>query len=478
MEYEIVIGLEIHAELKTRSKMFCSCRNEFGAKPNTLVCPVCLGMPGTLPVMNRTAVEYAVRAGLAMNCRISAFSKMDRKNYFYPDLPKAYQISQYDLPLCHDGYVHIDVDGQLKRIGIERIHLEEDAGKLIHDACADGSLVDYNRCGVPLIEIVSRPDIRSPEEARIFLETVKTILEYVEVSDCKMQEGSLRADVNLSVRKPGEPLGTRTEMKNINSLHAVQRAAQAEADRQAAVLEGGGCVVQETRRWDDARCESFTMRSKEEAMDYRYFPEPDLVPVVIEQEWLEEIRKSLPELPLSRIRRYTEDFGIPRYDAHLITQSRSLADLFETAAGICGNPKLVSNWIMTDILRRINEDRDFLKKSGLDGTNLGRVMLLLDKGDITPNAAKTVLDVLAAEGGDPDAIIEKKGLRVQRDEGLIARVIGEILEQNPQAVNDYVSGKEKAFGFLMGRIMGALKGRADAGQVRNLLKERLDACRK
>ena len=474
MEYEIVIGLEIHAELKTRTKMFCNCRNEFGAKPNTLVCPVCLAMPGALPAMNRTAVEYAIRAGLAMNCSISSFTKMDRKNYFYPDLPRAYQISQYDRPLCYDGYVDIDVNGQYKRIGIERIHLEEDAGKLIHDACVTGSLVDYNRCGVPLIEIVSRPDISSPEEARIFLETIKTILEYVEVSDCKMQEGSLRADVNLSVRKPGDPLGTRTEMKNINSLHAVQRAAQAEADRQAAIISDGGSIIQETRRWDDSRGESYSMRNKEEALDYRFFPEPDLVPVVIDQELIDEIRKSLPELPTSRKDRYINDFGIPWYDAQLITQSRPLAAMFETAVGVCGNPKLVSNWIMTDIMRRINENKDFLSVSSLDGKKLGRVLILLDKGDITPNSAKEVLDILALEGGDPDAIIEKRGLKVQRDENLIAKAVGEVLDQNPQAVADYRSGKEKAFGFLMGRIMAALKGRSDPAQVREMLIQHLN----
>jgi aspartyl-tRNA(Asn)/glutamyl-tRNA(Gln) amidotransferase subunit B len=474
MEYEIVIGLEIHAELKTRTKMFCNCRNEFGAKPNTLVCPVCLAMPGALPAMNRTAVEYAIRAGLAMNCSISSFTKMDRKNYFYPDLPRAYQISQYDRPLCYDGYVDIDVNGQYKRIGIERIHLEEDAGKLIHDACVTGSLVDYNRCGVPLIEIVSRPDISSPEEARIFLETIKTILEYVEVSDCKMQEGSLRADVNLSVRKPGDLLGTRTEMKNINSLHAVLRAAQAEADRQAAIISDGGSIIQETRRWDDSRGESYSMRNKEEALDYRFFPEPDLVPVVIEKERIEEIRKDLPELPTSRKDRYINDFGIPWYDAQLITQSRPLADMFETAVGVCGNPKLVSNWIMTDIMRRINEDKDFLSVSSLDGKKLGRVLDLLHKGDITPNSAKEILDILALEGGDPDAIIEKRGLKVQRDESLIAKAVGEVLDQNPQAVADYRSGKEKAFGFLMGRTMAALKGRADPAQVREMLIHHLN----
>lgn len=474
MEYETVIGLEIHSELKTGSKIFCGCKNEFGGEPNTQTCPVCLGMPGTLPVLNRTAVEFAVKAGLAMNCKISSFSKMDRKNYFYPDLPKAYQISQYDLPICYDGYVDIELNGEIKRIGIERIHMEEDAGKLIHDPYAQGSLVDYNRCGVPLIEIVSRPDMRSPEEARIFLETVKTILEYTEVSDCRMQEGSLRADVNLSIRKPGEGLGTRTEMKNINSLRAVQRAGEAEAKRQAKVLGNGLKVIQETRRWDDNKGGSYSMRSKEEAMDYRYFPDPDLVPVVIDPEWLETIKSSIPELHASRKERYVKKLGIPEYDAALITMSKPIAEMFEIASGICGNPKAVSNWIMTDIMRRINEKGDSVLESGLTGKSLGRILLYVEKGEITPGAAKKVLDILLDEGGEPDAIIEKNGLKVQRDEGLVSGAVSSVLEQNLQAVRDYEAGKEKAFGFLMGKIMAVLKGKGDPGQVREVLKAELD----
>lgn len=473
MEYEIVIGLEIHSELKTGSKIFCGCKNEFGAEPNTQTCPVCLGMPGTLPVLNKTAVELAVKAGLAMNCKISSFSKMDRKNYFYPDLPKAYQISQYDLPICYDGYVDIELAGEAKRIGIERIHMEEDAGKLMHDPYAQGSLIDYNRCGVPLIEIVTRPDMRSPEEARIFLETVRTILEYTEVSDCRMQEGSIRADVNLSIRKPGEKLGTRTEMKNINSLRAVQRAGEAEAKRQAEVLAGGGRVIQETRRWDDNRGESYSMRSKEEAMDYRYFPEPDLVPIVIDPEWLENIGRGIPELPASRKERYINDMGIPKYDAALITMSKPIAEMFETASGICGNPKAVSNWIMTDIMRRVNEKGESVLESGLDGKSLGRILHYIEKGEITPGSARKVLDILIDEGGEPDSIIETNGLKVQRDEGLVSGAIRSIIEQNPQAVADYAAGKEKAFGFLMGKIMAALKGKGDPGQIREVLTEAL-----
>ncbi|MGI6125016.1 MAG: Asp-tRNA(Asn)/Glu-tRNA(Gln) amidotransferase subunit GatB, partial [Acetivibrionales bacterium] len=356
MKYDLVIGLEIHSELKTSSKIFCGCKNEFGGEPNTRCCPVCLGMPGTLPVLNKKVLEYAIKAGLAMQCKIAGFSKFDRKNYFYPDMPKAYQISQHDFPICYDGYVEIDVGDETKRIGIERIHIEEDAGKLIHSSTGQGSLIDYNRSGVPLIEIVTRPDINSPEEAKILLETIKTILEYTEVSDCKMQEGSLRADVNLSLKPKGSnTLGARTEMKNINSLRAVQRAAQAEAERQARILDSGQKVYQETRRWDDHKCESFLMRGKDEVMDYRCFPEPDLPPVCVEEDFIIEIQASVPELPGMRRERYVNQFGIPRYDAELLTSNKHLADLFESASQICDNPKLVSNWIMTEIMKRINE---------------------------------------------------------------------------------------------------------------------------
>lgn len=478
MEYEIVIGLEIHSELKTHSKIFCGCRNVFGEEPNTLTCPVCLGMPGTLPVINQKAVAYAVKAGLAMNCKISSFSKMDRKNYFYPDLPKAYQISQYDLPICYDGYVDIEVNGAAKRIGIERIHLEEDAGKLMHDPYAQGSLVDYNRCGVPLIEIVSRPDMRSPEEARIFLETVKSILEYTGVSDCRMEEGSIRADVNLSIRPVGqEKLGTRTEMKNINSLRAVQRAGEAEAKRQAELIRKGGAVVQETRRWDDNRGESYTMRSKEEAMDYRYFPEPDLVPIAVEPHWLESIRESIPELPASRRERYVRDMGIPPYDANLITLSKSLADLFETASGTCGNPKAVSNWIMTDILRRMNEEGEDVLNRGLNGQSLGKILTLVEKGELTLGSARKAVDAVLETGEEPESVIDRLGLRVQRDEGLVSDAVKAVLKDNPQAIADYHSGKDKAFGFLMGHVMKGLKGKGDPAQVREVLTRQLESCR-
>lgn len=474
--YDVVIGLEIHAELKTESKAFCGCKNEFGGEPNTRCCPVCLGMPGTLPVLNKKALEYTVKAGLAMNCKISKFSKLDRKNYFYPDLPKAYQISQYDLPVCRDGYVDIETDGHTKRIGIERIHIEEDAGKLIHHPYGLGTLIDYNRCGVPLIEIVTRPDVRSGEEARILLETIKSILEYTGVSDCRMQEGSLRADVNLSIRPKGqETLGTRSEMKNINSLRAVQRAAEAEARRQAEILDRGGRVIQETRRWDDNKGESYTMRSKEEAMDYRYFPDPDLVPVVIDEAWLERIKSGIPELPGSRRERYVRELGIPDYDAHLIIMNKRVADIFETAFEICGNPKLASNWIMTEFLRLVNEKGESVLDSALDGRKFGEMLLYLEKGEITQASARKILDAVLETGEDPATIIERLGLRVQHDEDLVLDNVRKVLNDNPRAVSDFKAGKTKSFGFLMGRVMAALKGKGDPAQVKKILADELGA---
>lgn len=474
MRYETVIGLEIHAELKTASKVFCGCANRYGAEPNTQTCPVCLGMPGTLPVLNRQAVAFAAKAGMALNCSISAFSKMDRKNYFYPDMCKAYQISQYDLPFCRDGHVDIEVGGEIRRIGIERIHLEEDAGKLNHDPFAQGSLVDYNRCGVPLIEIVSRPDMRSAEEARLFLEAVKEILEYADVSDCRMQEGSLRADVNLSLRPEGQPtLGTRTEMKNLNSLRAVQRAAIAEAQRQEALLQAGKPVIQQTRRWDDNKGESFSMRSKEEAMDYRYFPEPDLVPVVLDEAWLSHIRSSLPELPQARREKYVRDLGIPAYDAGLLTTTRQMADLFERTAACCGNPKTASNWIMGDILRRINDQEGDATNPGISGEQLGGIIRLVESGTVTHASGKKLLDAVLHTEKDPESLVDGMNLRIRRDEGAVADAVAQVLAAHPQAVEDWKAGKAKAMGFLMGQAMGLLKGRADPGQVREQLQAAL-----
>lgn len=474
MNYEIVIGLEIHSELKTNTKIFCGCKNEFGGEPNTRCCPVCLGLPGTLPVLNRQALKLAIKAGLAMNCKIAEFSKFDRKNYFYPDMPKAYQVSQFDLPICYDGFVDINVDGETKRIGIERIHLEEDAGKLIHGLEQD-SFIDYNRCGVPLIEIVTRPDLSSPEEAKTLVEAIKAILEYTEVSDCKMQEGSLRADVNLSVRPMGQKeLGVRTEMKNLNSMRAIQRAARAESERQIETLSQGGEIYQETRRWDDNKGESYIMRNKDDAMDYRCFPEPDLLPVKADKSLLETIKAGIPELPQSRQERYINQLGIPRYDAELITLNKKLADIFELAAEVCGNPKLVSNWIMSDIMKRINENGESILDSHINGDNLGQTMLLLEKEEITHASAIQIIDVLLETGEMPIDIVERLGLKVQRDENLIASKVREVIKNNPQALKDYISGKEKAFGFLMGKSMGALKDRGDPSQVKEILVKELE----
>jgi aspartyl-tRNA(Asn)/glutamyl-tRNA(Gln) amidotransferase subunit B len=474
MNYETVIGLEIHAELKTNTKVFCGCANEFGAEPNTLTCPVCLGMPGTLPVLSRKAVEYAAKAGLAMNCTVSEFSKMDRKNYFYPDMCKAYQISQYDLPFCKDGYVEIKVNGEIKRIGIERIHLEEDAGKLNHDPYAQGSLIDYNRCGVPLIEIVSRPDMRSPEEARLFMEAVKEILEYTGVSDCRMQEGSLRADVNLSLRPFGQAeYGTRSEMKNLNSMRGIYRCAISETERQAALLTAGKTIVQETRRWDDNKGESFSMRSKEEAMDYRYFPEPDLVPVEISAEWLESIRKTVPVLPEARRLKYINELGIPEYDAALLTSTRQISDMFEGAAAISGNPKSVSNWIMVEVMRRMKEREEETLDPGVSANQLGSLVLMIDKGEITQSSAKKVLEAIMNSDESTEAAVDRMNLRIQKDDGAVKAAVDQAVNNNPQAIVDYKAGKAKAVGFLMGQAMGILKGKADPGAVKTALEEKL-----
>ncbi|NJD02557.1 MAG: Asp-tRNA(Asn)/Glu-tRNA(Gln) amidotransferase subunit GatB [Ruminiclostridium sp.] len=475
MEYETIMGLEIHAELNTKSKIFCTCTTEFGGEPNTHCCPVCTGMPGVLPVLNKKVVEYAVKAGLAMNCSILDFSKQDRKNYFYPDLPKAYQVSQFDLPLCKNGDVLIEVNGVRKNIGITRIHIEEDAGKLIHDEWETGSLVDYNRCGVPLIEIVSEPDMRTPDEAKAFVERVKAILEYLDVSDCKMQEGSLRADVNLSVRPVGqEKFGTRTEMKNLNSLRSIYRAAENEAKRQINELESGGVIIQETRRWDDNKGYSYAMRSKEEAHDYRYFPEPDLVPVVVDEEWLGRIKASLPELPEARKSRYMHEFGLPEYDAALLTSSRRLADFYEEAASGSSNAKAVGNWIRGDLMR-------ILKEKGLEtvsipfpGSHLAQLVSLIDKGTISGTIAKKVFEKMFESGREPLSIVKEEGLEVVNDESALVAAVKKILNSNAQSVADYKNGKEKAFGFLVGQAMKETRGKANPQLINKLIKEELE----
>ena len=472
MDYETIIGLEIHAELSTESKIFCSCSTEFGADVNTHTCPVCTGMPGVLPVLNKKAVEYAIMAGLAMNCNITRYGKQDRKNYFYPDLPKGYQISQYDLPICYGGYMEIEADGQQKKIGITRIHIEEDAGKLIHDDFLGVSLVDYNRAGVPLIEIVTEPDVRSAGEAKAFLEKVKFILEYTGVSDCKMQEGSLRCDINLSVRPMGQKeLGTRTEIKNINSFSAAVRAIEFERSRQIGLISAGKEVALATLRWDDENGIGYEMRSKEEAHDYRYFPEPDLAPVVIDDGWIEKIKNSLPELPDARKERYVSDFGLPEYDAAFITASRKLADYFEKAVELGAPPKIASNWIMGDISR-------LLKDRGLEDIPfapeyLVKTIDLIEKGVVSTTAAKRIVAELFDGEKDPEQIAKEAGLIQVSDESELALLVKQVIDENPKAVAEVRAGKEKAMGFLIGQAMRVSKGSANPRIISRLVRKML-----
>ena len=473
-DYEVIIGLEVHAELSTKTKIFCSCPTKFGAAPNTQTCPICMGMPGTLPVLNEKVVEYAVKAGLATNCEISRNSKNDRKNYFYPDLPKAYQISQYDKPLCEHGYVEIDTKEGKKKIRLTRIHIEEDAGKLNHDEFAGGSLVDLNRAGVPLIEIVSEPDLRSSEEVEEYLRRLKSILEYIEVSDCKMQEGSFRADVNVSVRKKGDSkLGTRTEMKNMNSFRSITRAIEYEVDRQIDVIEDGGEVEQETLRWDDVSGKTFPMRDKEDAQDYRYFPDPDLVAIKLSEEYIENIKKSLPELPESRKERYLKEYGLSEKDAHIITSSKYLSDLFEGAIKVCNNPKAVNNWIISDISRILNETEMEPIEIPFDSNQLGKLIILIDKGTISSSIAKKVLVEMFEHPRDPEDIIDEKGWVQISDEGAIKEVVLKVLEANPQSVADYKGGKDKALGFLVGQAMKETKGKANPKMLNEMFLEEL-----
>ena len=474
-DYEVVIGLEVHAELSTKTKIFCSCPTEFGAAPNTHTCPICMAMPGTLPVLNEKVVEYAVKAGLATNCEISRNSKNDRKNYFYPDLPKSYQISQFDKPLCEHGYVEIEINGEKKKIRLTRIHIEEDAGKLNHDEFGGGSLVDLNRAGVPLIEIVSEPDLRSAEEVEQYLRKLKSILEYIEVSDCKMQEGSLRADVNVSIRKKGETkLGTRTEMKNMNSFRSIVRAIEYEVDRQIDVIENGGKIDQETLRWDDVSGKTFPMRDKEDAQDYRYFPDPDLVAIKLSEEYIENIKNSLPELPESRKERYLQEYKLSEKDAKLITASKYLSDLFEEAVKVCNNPKAVNNWIISDISRILNETEMEPIQIPFDAKQLGKLVVLIDKGTISSSIGKKVLVELFENPRDPEDIIKEKGWIQISDEGAIKEVVLKILENNPQSIADYKGGKDKALGFLVGQAMKETKGKANPQILNKMFLEELN----
>ncbi len=472
--YEVIIGLEVHAELSTKTKIFCSCPTKFGASPNTQVCPICMAMPGTLPVLNEKVVEYAVKAGLATNCEIEKNSKNDRKNYFYPDLPKSYQISQFDKPLCKNGYVEINVNNTKKKIGITRIHIEEDAGKLNHDDFSGGSLVDLNRAGVPLIEIVSEPDLRSSEEAEIYLKKLKSILEYIEVSDCKMQEGSFRADVNVSVRKKGDSkLGTRTETKNMNSFRSIVREIEYEIDRQIEVIERGEKVEQETLRWDDVSGKTFPMRDKENADDYRYFPEPDLVAIKLSDEYIENVRKTLPELPESRKERYLTQYNLSEKDANIITSSKYLSDLFENAIKVCNNPKAVNNWIISDISRILNEKEMEASEIPFNAEQLGNLVILIDKGTISSSIGKKVLEELFENPKDPEEIIKEKGWIQISDENEIKEIALKILEANPQSIADYKAGKDRALGFLVGQAMKQTKGKANPKMLNEIFLEEL-----
>ena len=478
-DFEAVIGLEVHAELSTKTKIFCGCKVEFGAKPNTNICPVCTAMPGALPVLNEKVVEYAVKAGLATNCEIEKDSKNDRKNYFYPDNPKSYQISQFDKPLCKNGYIEIEGDdGQPKKIRILRIHIEEDAGKLNHNEFGEGSLVDLNRAGVPLIEIVSEPDINSSKEADRYLKKLKSILEYIEVSDCKMQEGSLRADVNVSVHKKNEPFGERHEMKNMNSFKSIERAINYEIEAQIEANEKGEEVKQNTMRWDDVQGRTIKMRDKENAQDYRYFPEPDLVAIKLSDEYIEEIRKDLPELPESRKERYLNDYNLSEKDARLLTNSKYLSNLFEEAENICKNPKQVANWILSDISRILNEEEKEASEIPFTGKELAGLIILIEKGTISSAIGKKVLEELFKLDKDnmknPEEIVKEKGWIQISDEGEIKALVIKILDENEQSIIDYKNGKDRALGFLVGQAMKETKGKANPQMLNQMFIEEIN----
>ena len=474
MEFEPVIGLEIHAQLLTDSKIFCGCSTRFGAPPNTHTCPVCLGMPGVLPVLNRKVVEYTIKMALATNCRINRENGFARKNYFYPDLPKGYQISQYAHPLAEEGWVDVETQEEKKRIGIIRIHMEEDAGKLIHDEHFPSSYVDLNRTGVPLMEIVSAPDIRSAEEAAAYLRRLHEILVYLEICDGNMEEGSFRCDANVSLRPRGrEEFGIRTELKNMNSFRNVQRALEYEIKRQQYVLEAGGEVVQETRLWDDAQGVTLPMRSKEEAHDYRYFPDPDLVTIAVSETWVEEIRRGMPELPLEKRERFRREYGIPVYDAGVLTASRALADYYEEVARLCGLPKIASNWVMGDILRFLNEDKRDIKDCPIPASSLAEMIRLIEEGVISGKMAKEISEEMYRTGKTPQVIIEEKGLLQISDAGALIPLIEKVMADNPSQLGQYRGGKDKLFGFFVGQVMKATQGKANPQLINDLLRKRL-----
>ena len=472
-QYETVIGLEVHVELATKTKIFCGCSTEFGGAPNTHTCPVCTGMPGSLPVLNKKVVEFALKAGLAANCQINQYCKFDRKNYFYPDNPQNYQISQLYLPICHDGWVEIETSAGKKKIRIHEMHMEEDAGKLIHDEWEDCSLVDYNRSGVPLIEIVSEPDMRSSEEVIAYLEKLRCMMQYLGVSDCKLQEGSMRADVNLSVREVGaEEFGTRTEMKNLNSFKAIARAIEGERERQIELLEEGKEVTQETRRWDDNKEYSYAMRSKEDAKDYRYFPDPDLPPIHISDAWIEKIKAEQPELREAKQARYQEEYGLPAYDAGILTESRHLAGLFEETAAIYGNAKKTANWFMGEVLRLTKDKAMDPEQVSFLPKHLADLLAMVEKSEVSPQNAKKVFEKVFDDDIDPVSYIEEHGLKIVEDTGLLEETINKILEANPGPLSELLGGKDKVMGFFVGQIMKEMKGKANPASVREtLIKE-------
>lgn len=473
MEWEIVMGLEVHTELATKTKIFCGCSTEFGGEPNTHVCEICSGMPGTLPLLNKRVVEFAIRTGVATNCTITQNNKFDRKNYFYPDLPKAYQISQLYLPICRNGYIEVNTkDGEKKKIGIHEIHMEEDAGKLIHDEFEDCTLVDYNRCGVPLLEIVSEPDFRSAEEVIDYLSKLRAILQYTGVSDCKMQEGSLRADVNLSVRPKGQAeFGTRTEMKNLNSFHAIERAIAYEAQRQIELIEDGEKVVQETRRWDDNKGYSYAMRSKEDAQDYKYFPEPDLPPIEISDEQIEEIKSTMPELPEEKRERYLNELGLPEYDTGIITSDIALVKFFESTLEKCDSPKDVANWIMGEVMKLLNDSATLTENNPLKPEALAAVINMVKSNKINRGTGKKVLEKVFTDGVDPEKYVEENNLAQVTDLSALRPIIEQVIAENEKSVSEYKAGKTQAMGYIMGQAMRALKGKAPAQEVQKILKE-------
>ena len=477
MKYKTVIGLEVHVELKTESKIFCGCSTEFGSPPNTNVCPVCLGLPGVLPVINKAVVEFAIRAGLALNCQIANYSKFDRKNYYYPDLPKNFQTSQFDLPICEHGWLDIEVDGNIKRIGITRIHMEEDAGKLVHAGTittSDTTCVDYNRTGVPLIEIVSEPDLRTPEEAKAYMEKMRTILQYINVSDCKMEEGSLRCDANISLRlAETDPFGTRAELKNLNSFRSVQRGLEYEQIRQAEILDDGGRVIQETRSFDEAKNITLSLRSKEQADDYRYFPEPDLPPLVISEQLIAELRSQLPELPDSRISRLMASDGLSAYDANVITATRALAEYYDAVRALETDSKLVANWLTGELSRLLNANNVEIDRCPISPLNLAGLLALIKDGTVSGKTAKTVIEEMWQSGTSAKQVVADKGLVQISNVDEIIAIVEKVILANPQSVEDYRGGKEKAIGFLVGCVMKLSRGRAKPDLVNQLLKERL-----